>query len=200
MRPEIAELAGKISALEKELRREMRERWAEAGFALEKGRVVFDQTVLRGHKERKIHLWRYLRGVRPVFLLAVPVTYAVIVPLLLLDLFASIYQAVCFPIYGIPKVRRAQHLIFGRHKLGYLNLVEKLNCLYCSYANGLISYVREIAGRTEQFWCPIKHAQWAVSPHSHYHQFVEFGDAEAYARDLDALRRRLAELDRDVEH
>jgi hypothetical protein len=91
--------------------------------------------------------------------LTAPVIYAVIVPLVLLDLFVTIYQRVCFPVYGIPKVNRGDYLIFDRHHLAYLNALEKLNCAYCSYANGLIAYVREIAGRTEQYWCPIKHAR-----------------------------------------
>ena len=63
----------------------------------------------------------------------------------------SAYQAVCFPIYGIDKVRRSEHFIYDRAKLGYLNALEKLNFIYCSYGKGLISYTREIASRTEQY-------------------------------------------------
>jgi hypothetical protein len=36
--------------------------------------------------------------------------------------------------------------------------IEKINCAYCSYANGAIASVREMASRTEIYWCPIKHA------------------------------------------
>ena len=98
----------------------------------------------------------------------------------MLDLFVTVYQAVCFPVYGIAKVRRGDYLIFDRYHLGYLNALEKLNCGYCSYANGLLSYVREIAGRTEQYWCPIKHARRVIGAHSHYAQFHDFGDAAAF--------------------
>ena len=59
-----------------------------------------------------------------------------IVPFVLLDLFVTIYQAVCFPVYGIPKVERRTYLVFDRHHLAYLNALEKLNCAYCAYANG----------------------------------------------------------------
>ena len=111
-----------------------------------------------------------------------------IVPLVLLDLFVSLYQALCFPAYGIEKVRRRDYLVFDRHHLAYLNLLQKLNCAYCSYANGLLAYVGEIAARTEQYWCPIKHARRLVGMHARSAHFSDFGDAEAFQRDLDRLR------------
>jgi hypothetical protein len=49
--------------------------------------------------------------------------------------------------------------------------IMPFNCRYCSYANGLIAYVAEIAGRTEQHWCPIKHSQGIPIHHSRYDQF-----------------------------
>ena len=67
-------------------------------------------------------------------------------------------QAICFRSYRIPRVRRMDYIRLDRSQLAYLNWVETLNCLYCGYANGVAAYVREIAGRTEQYWCPIKHA------------------------------------------
>ena len=114
---------------------------------------------------------------------------AVIIPLVLLDVFVTIYQTVCFPAYGIPKVRRRDYLIFDRHHLAYLNALEKFNCAYCSYANGLIAYVREIAGRTEQYWCPIKHARRAIGAHSAYATFEDYGDAEGYKKWLEQFQK-----------
>jgi hypothetical protein len=105
--------------------------------------------------------------------------------LVLLDLSVTIYQAVCFPAYGIEKVHRKDYLVFDRHHLAYLNALEKLNCAYCSYANGLIAYVREIAARTEQYWCPIKHARRVIGAHPHYSRFEDFGDAEGYRKRLE---------------
>ena len=84
-------------------------------------------------------------------------------------------------------MRRRDYLVFDRHHLAYLNALEKLNCAYCSYANGLIAYVREIASRTEQYWCPIKHARRLIGAHANYATFEDYGDAEGY-------QRRLAEL------
>ena len=62
-----------------------------------------------------------------------------------------------------------------RRKLAYLNSIEKFNCVYCEYVNGLIAYVQEIAGRTEQYWCPIKHAMRVKSMHSRYRHFLDYG-------------------------
>ena len=105
------------------------------------------------------------------------------------------YQAVCFPIYGIP-VRRADYFVFDWHRLKHLNLLERLNCLYCSYANGLFAYGTEIAVRTEQHWYPIKHAKRIVAPHSRYSRYLDFGAAEAYRQRLETLRRDFTEVTR----
>lgn len=115
-------------------------------------------------------------------MLSAPVIYSLIILLVLLDICVTIYQAVCFPIYGIPRVRRSDYLIFDRFYLPYLNLLEKINCAYCSYANGLIAYTREIAGRTERYWCPIKHARRAMGAHSRCAEFQDYGDADGFRK------------------
>lgn len=122
-----------------------------------------------------------------------PIIYTLIIPIALLDLSVTFYQAVCFPLYGISKVRRRDYMVFDRHHLAYLNGIEKLNCTYCSYANGLIAYVREVAARTEQYWCPIKHAERISDAHDRYPEFVDFGDAEAYHGRARQLRDVLKE-------
>jgi hypothetical protein len=107
----------------------------------------------------------------------------------MLDLFLFVYQSICFPIYRIPKVRRSAYLIFDRQDLPYLNIIEKFNCFYCAYGNGLSGWAREITARTEQYWCPIKHARRIRAAHDRYPRFFEFGDAESYARGLERLRQ-----------
>jgi len=57
--------------------------------------------------------------------------------------------------------------------------------------NGLLAYVTEVAARTEQYWCPIKHARRVAGAHRHYPDFVDFGDAEAYLTRQEALRAAL---------
>ena len=115
-------------------------------------------------------------------LLTAPLIYLVIVPIVLLDLFSSLYQALCFKDYGLQKVERRGYIVFDRHSLGYLNLVERINCEYCAYFNGVIAYAREIAGRTEQHFCPIRNAALRKSPHAQYKAFVGHSDATAYER------------------
>jgi hypothetical protein len=72
-----------------------------------------------------------------------------------------------------------------------LNGIERLNCLFCSYANGVIGYVREITARTEQYWCPIRHRRRVRHPHGRYETFVPYGDRARYRRELPSLRAAL---------
>ena len=140
----------------------------------------------------RVSLLRYVANARPLILLTAPLIYSMIVPFALLDLGVTLYQVVCFPVYGIARVRRADYMIFDRARLPYLNLVEKLNCAYCSYANGVIGYVREVAGRTEQYWCAIKHSKTVPAAHDHYEAFTSYGDAGAFETKRAALRDQLS--------
>ena len=195
MNPAIAALLLRIRALEEELDNELAKRSAELKFTLHAKKVTFDQLVTRQHRQFRMGLLRYVLGSRPLILLTAPVIYSMVLPLLLLDLLFSLYQLICFPVYGIVKVRRSDYLIFDRNQLAYLNLVERLNCAYCSYGNGVIAYAREIAARTEQYWCPIKHARRMQGAHARYPEFVDYGDAEAYRSELAALRKALREIE-----
>lgn len=191
MNPDIADLINKIRAMEEELEVQLALARADLNLRIEDGKIEFEQAVLRRHREMKAHLLRYVLGARPLIALTAPLIYSLIIPLALLDLFITIYQAVCFPIYGIAKVRRKDYLIFDRRYLAYLNALEKLNCAYCSYANGLIGYVREIASRTEAYWCPIKHARKLVAAHPRYASFADFGDAEGYRTEVEAWNEKV---------
>jgi hypothetical protein len=188
MNPHIVALTEKIRMLEAELEAELAQRRAELRVGLEKGKAFFEEEILRRHRELRTRLSTYVLNARLLVILTAPVIYALIVPLVLLDLFVTIYQAVCFPVYGIPKARRRDYLVFDRHHLAYLNALEKLNCAYCSYANGLIAYVREIASRTEQYWCPIKHARRVIGAHPRYASFEDYGDAEGYRKWLEQFQ------------
>jgi hypothetical protein len=88
-------------------------------------------------------------------------------------------------------VRRSDHLVFDRGHLAYLNWFERFNCSFCSYANGVVGYVREVAARTEQYWCPIKHARRILGAPERYQSFADYGDGAAYARELAESRRQL---------
>jgi len=181
----------RIRELQDELEEDFARRRAAFRYGIENGRVQFEAEIRRQHREMRMRLSTFLRRAPPMTVITAPVIYAMIVPFGILDLFVTIYQAVCFPAYGIDKVRRADFIRIDRHHLAYLNAVQKLNCVYCGYCNGLIGYVHEIAGRTEAYFCPIKHAARIGSHHAYYAQFVDYGDAEGFEAGLYATRARI---------
>lgn len=184
-------LLERIRQLQDEIEEDIRRRSAEFRYRLENGRVVFEAGMRERHRALRVRLSTFLGRTRPMVLITAPVIYSVIVPLVILDLFVTVYQRVCFPVYGIERVRRADFIRIDRHHLAYLNAIQKLNCVYCGYANGLIGYVQEIAGRTEAFWCPIKHAARIGAHHAYYAQFIDYGDAEGFGPGLEMSRKRI---------
>ena len=186
MPPTLEDLLARI----KDLENQVDDEYARLRAAFEERRNALAGRFLDLQRRQKVGLWRYLRGARLAVLLTAPIIYSGWVAFLLLDLFVSVYQAVCFPIYGIPKVRRADYLVFDRGDLPYLNIIEKFNCFYCSYGNGVVAFAREVAARTEQYWCPIKHARRLHGAHERYPRFFEHGDAEAFRQGLERLRQQ----------
>lgn len=179
-------LLTRIRELQDEVEEVYREAWTD--WQQEKTRLA-EEFLLRQSRYR-VGLLRFLRTARPLVVLTAPVIYAGWIPFLLTDLFVTIYQWVCFPVYGIPRVHRSKYLVFDREDLPYLNAIEKFNCFYCSYGNGVAAYTREVAARTEQYWCPIKHARRRLDAHSRYPHFFDHGDAEAYRAGLKRLRQQ----------
>lgn len=188
MTAQLDELMGKLREVQAEIEVELAKRREELRFHLENRRIVFEREVLRIHRELKTRATRYLIEANPLMILSAPVIYSLIIPIALVDLWVMAYQAICFPIYKIPKVRRRDYLVFDRHHLAYLNIIEKINCAYCSYANGAIAFVREVAARTEVYWCPIKHARRVLGGHPHYQGFADFGDAGAFRGKLNEMK------------
>jgi hypothetical protein len=179
-------LLARIRELQDEVEEVYREAWTE--WQQEKARLAGE--FLRRQRRYRVGLLRFLRTARPLVVLTAPVIYAGWIPFLLMDLFVTLYQWICFPVYGIPRVKRSEYLVFDREDLPYLNAIEKFNCFYCSYGNGVAGYTREVAARTEQYWCPIKHARRLHDAHGRYPHFFDHGDAEAYRAGLKRLRRQ----------
>lgn len=174
--------------LEQELDRLLAEKSQQFQYHLERGKVVFEENVRRWQRQYRTGAWVYVVRAPLRYILSAPVIYGMIIPLLLLDLSITVYQQVCFRIYRIPRVERKEYLVIDRQHLSYLNPIEKINCMYCGYANGLLAYGREITARTEQFWCPIKHARRTLGSHQRASRFLDYGDAGAYRSGLNALR------------
>jgi hypothetical protein len=188
-------LLEKIKVLETELIEELQKQEEEFSYEIRKRRVFFEENVIIRHKEYVKHLFNYITDAPLRHIISAPFVWMCIIPSLLMDATIRLYQAVCFPIYGIPKVNRQDYIVFDRQYLQYLNLIEKINCAYCSYVNGLFAYLQEIAGRTEQFWCPIKHAKRIKTLHSRYQKFASYGDAKTYRSKVEKIRHDFKDLE-----
>jgi len=189
----IDKILQQIHQLEADLSAELMRQKNEVVHDVERGSDALKKEIEEGHRRLKKGLLKYIWTADFKSLLAAFFLYPLIVPFILLDISVSLYQRVCFPLFGIARIKRHDFLIFDRQQLAYLNLIEKLNCMYCSYANGLIAYVREIAGKTEQYWCPIKHAKRVYFGHAYYKNFTERDDAHSYHINLEQLRQNLKE-------
>jgi hypothetical protein len=194
MNPKISELLDRIQQMELEIELEMKRKRAELQADFEETRVRFEREVLEQQRRFKTGVISYLLTANLLSVLTAPVIYALFFPMLMLDLSVTIYQHICFRAYGIPRVKRGDYFVYDRAHLAYLNLIEKINCAYCSYGNGLMAYGREVVARTEQYWCPIKHARKIMAAHPYYTGFVDFGDAQSYKDELENLRTELAKL------
>ena len=114
-------------------------------------------------------------------ILSIPFIYLVFFPLVLLDAIVELYHRISFPLYEMPLVVRRLYIRIDRHKLSYLKPVQRFNCVYCGYANGLLAYAKEIANRTESYWCNIQHAhEEELLSVDHHKNFLLYGDEEAY--------------------
>ncbi len=182
----VAELLARIYALEDRLEAE-----------LEKSRSFYDlkskissirEEVLIRHRALRQGLLPYLQTSDWIHVLIAPFIYSMLFPIALLDLWVTLYQHICFRAFQIPRVDRSAYVVIDRQHLAYLNGIEILNCMYCGYGNGVFAYAREIASRTEQYWCPIKHAKRIRDPHQRYLKFVEYGDAEGFKVQAEVLR------------
>jgi hypothetical protein len=189
----IRHILGQITALEEELRESLHEQEHTLFYHIKGKSIEFERSIKDTHRQMKVGIFRWFLSVRPQNYITGPVIYGMIVPLLILDICITFYQATCFPIYGIAKARRSDYILFDHRHLAYLNIFDKAHCLYCSYANGLIAYALEITARTEQYFCPIKHAHKILGSHSRYPRFLDYGEANDFQAKREALRSALAE-------
>ncbi|WP_069608156.1 hypothetical protein [Leptospira tipperaryensis] len=188
MNKKVKKILDQISVLEEELRNELKEHELQAIYELNEGKAFFEKKIKEAHRRLRMGIFSWIRTSRPQNVLSTPFIYIIIVPLVFLDISMTIYQAICFRLYGIPAVKRSDYISLDRHRLSYLNLLEKINCDYCGYANGLFAYFTEIGARTEQYWCPIKHARKNLIVHKRYPYFIDYGDANKLHARFDKLR------------
>lgn len=192
MNERIRELLDQINEIEDEIEEIVNEHREQFLYFYKDGKIRFREEIEKKHRELKQNVIRFFLDSDIRNMLSAPFIYSMIVPAVFLDITITLYQAICFRLYRIRRVKRSSFIIIDRYKLKHLNSIEQLNCVYCGYFNGVVAYAREVAGRTEQYWCPIKHARKVIGRHSRYHDFLDFGDAENYHEQLAEYRRKLA--------
>lgn len=188
MNERIRQILDQIKALEDEMQSELNEQSKRWFYQIQGKRIEFERSIKETHRSIKLGIFHWFLTVRPQNYLTAPIIYGMIVPMFLFDLCMMFYQATCFPIYGISRVRRSDYIVFDRRHLAYLNFIEKFDCLYCSYGNGLMAYATEIFARTEQYFCPIKHAQKVLGKHARYKYFLDYGDATDLHKKFEEIR------------
>lgn len=192
MDEKVRQLMAQINVLEDELRTVVHQADVPLFYRVDGKRIRFDKSVREAHQRSKTGLLQWIFKSRPPTVVVAPVIYGLIVPLLFLDLGLTVYQSLCFPVYRINKVRRSDYIVTDRWHLSYLNFMEKFNCAYCAYGNGLLAYGTEIAACIEQYWCPIKHARKILGSPARAEAFLAYGDSENYQQRLSGFRDALA--------
>ncbi len=180
MHSRIEELIKKIDSLNEALKLEYSRLSKKYGFSFNQKKIVFLDKIKIQNRKFRIPTWKYAVPTDIRHLLSLPFIYMMIIPAIILDVFITVYHLVAFPLYGIPKVKRKDYIIYDRRFLNYLNIIQKIHCLYCSYVIGLFAYAVEIAARTERYWCPIKAAHKPKSYHGWYKDFADYGNPEEW--------------------
>lgn len=174
----ITKILESIEKLKKDLRQEYINLQSKYDFFIQKRKIVFSLDAKNKQRLQKINVWFYAFTPDIKHLLSIPFIYWMIIPALFLDFALYIYQWAAYFFYWIPRVERKDYFIYDRKFLSYLNLIQKINCLYCSYVNWLFAFAVEIWWRTEQYWCPIKHALNSDSEHRYFKSYADYWDPD----------------------
>ncbi len=125
---------------------------------------------------------------RPKMIIIGIISYLVLIPILFFDVVLETYHRICFKMYKLPYVDRRKYIRLDRGKLKYLGFWDKINCIYCGYANGFIYYAYTIISETEKYWCPIKHEKRKnkikFEEPPHHKDFAEFDDEDGLKKNM----------------
>ena len=98
MNKNIMDLLDSIHELEQNLAVEMHKQRDELLYEFNKGRVVFNREIKERNQALKIGIGKYLMNARWLVILTAPIIYSLILPFVVLDIFVTIYQTICFPV------------------------------------------------------------------------------------------------------
>lgn len=178
----VTELLADIKNKKDELYTEYEKLRKKYDFSFKNGKVEFTKKAKEFQRNYKTPLKNYAVPKNVRHFVSMPFIYGMIIPWLFLDISLFVYQQTAFRLYKIPLVSRSDYILFDRKHLRYLNLIQKINCLYCSYMNWLFSYAVEIWWRTEKYWCPIKAARNKRWGHDWEEYFADYGDPEWFKK------------------
>ncbi len=188
MNETIKNMIADIEAMKAKLEEEIEKQEPHLSYDIKNGYVSFEKEMMAKQQANMKSLWQWFTETPLLHLLSSPVVYMMVFPAMLLDVMLFIYTNVVSRVFKFDFLPRNAYVVFDRQYLGYLNSMEKLNCMYCSYFNGLMAYASAVAGRTELFFCPIKHAKKIAYKHEYYDAFLGYGDEEKYQKKLKKLR------------
>ena len=189
MNDRIKEMIEEIETMKKKLGEEIVKEEEYVNYENRNGYIQFEKELFDRQKQNMMHLWDWFMEIPLIQLLSAPVVYMMIIPAVMLDMMFVIYHNVVSRVFKIEFGKRSDYIVFDRQYLGYLNVIEKLNCLYCAYLNGLMQYASSLAARTELYFCPIKHAKKIAYKHEFYHTFLPYGYGDEYQKKLKELRK-----------
>jgi len=178
MKSKISQILEEIRKKREELIKEYEKAKERYGFKIEWRKIIWNSEKIKELEKSKKSILESIFSARIREVISIPFIYSMIIPAIILDIFLFIYQQTAIRLYQIPIVKRSDYIVFDRKQLAYLNLLQKINCMYCSYFNGLMQFAVEVAGRTEKYWCPIKHAKKKAWSHDWEEYFADYWDVD----------------------
>jgi hypothetical protein len=190
MNSKIEKMMEEIEEMKQKLRTEIDKEEKKIRFEIKNGAVIFERDILSAQKAHMKALRTWFRETPFIQFLSAPIIYGMVIPAVILDIALFLYKIVVGKVFDIKFAERKAYIVFDRQYLGYLNIIEKFNCMYCSYFNGLMHYATAIAGRTELYFCPIRHAKKVAYEHPYYDKFFRYAEGESYQERLKTLREK----------
>ncbi len=178
MNTKINKIFEEIKDKKAELKLEYEKMKEKYGFRIEWRKIIWNKDEAAKQKKRRKSAWDTFFSATVFEILSIPFIYAMIIPAVILDIFLFMYQQTAIRLYKIPLAKRSDYIVFDRRQLWYLNWLQKINCIYCSYVNWLFQYWVEVAWRTEKYWCPIKSATKKHWDHNWEKYFADYGDVD----------------------
>jgi hypothetical protein len=105
MNDQIPTLLERIQQLERELRAEIKKKETQFGYEVRDRKAHFTAAVAARHRNLARAIGSYVRASILFNVLTAAFVWIVLVPVVMLHVTASVFQSICFPVYGIPKVR-----------------------------------------------------------------------------------------------